>query len=271
MHHGDVVVVLGDRAPTELIELLFDAASVADGDGLLDRLRQHPHGDEPSLGVLVCHGDGFTVRIGADLLYRSDHVGYRSTVTGPVDLATADPIRVAIGPADMPIGPAADHPGLREGAWLGTGAWVDTGPTVGASPQQLEGVVCGTCAAFVHPRTLRCRRCATVLEPPRQAWTQPAVPVASLRMDDGTRHVLNGDVVVGRNPSGHERVRSGAAAPLVVTDSERSVSRSHAELLVQGWSVHLRDLVSEHVAIVVVRGHAEAPVSPANNLHRRRV
>jgi pSer/pThr/pTyr-binding forkhead associated (FHA) protein len=56
--------------------------------------------------------------------------------------------------------------------------------------------------------------------------------------------VLNGDVVVGRNPSGHERVRSGAAAPLVVTDSERSVSRSHAELLVQGWSVHLRDLGS---------------------------
>ena len=244
VHHGDVVVVLGDRAPTELIELLFDAASVADGDGLLDRLRQHPHGDEPSLGVLVCHGDGFTVRIGADLLYRSDHVGYRSTVSGPVDLATADPIRVAIGPADMPIGPAADHPGLREGAWLGTGAWVDTGPTVGASPQQLEGVVCGTCAAFVHPRTLRCRRCDTVLEPPRQAWTQPAVPVASLRMDDGTRHVLNGDVVVGRNPSGHERVQSGAAAPLVVTDSERSVSRSHAELLVQGWSVHLRDLGS---------------------------
>ena len=96
VHHGDVVVVLGDRAPTDLVELLFDAASVADGDGLLDRLRQHPHGDEPSLGVLVCHGDGFTVRIGADLLYRSDHVGYRSTVSGPVDLATADPIRVAI-------------------------------------------------------------------------------------------------------------------------------------------------------------------------------
>ena len=31
--------------------------------------------------------------------------------------------------------------------------------------------------------------------------------------------------------------------------------------------VHLRELVREHVAVVVVRGHAEAPVRPDHQLH----
>ena len=36
-------------------------------------------------------------------------------------------------------------------------------------------------------------------------------------------------------------------------------------------AVHLCDLIGEHVTVVVVRGHAEATIRPADDLHRRRV
>ena len=80
-------------------------------------------------------------------------------------------------------------------------------------------------------------------EPPAD---QPAVapPLGLLLFDDGTTFSLDGEVVVGREPDGDPRVASGDAQPLVVTDTERSVSRLHLRIVLQGGAVELIDLRS---------------------------
>lgn len=245
VHMNDAVVVVADSAPVALVAEVHGMAE-EDGDGkaLLQRLREHSHADEPSLGVVARTGDGWAVRIGADLVYRADHIGYRSTVAGPVDLVSPDPLRVSIGPPTMPTGPAASHPELLEGAWLGVGVWAETSVTVGRNDAIVDGVVCGGCGAFLHPLALECRRCQAPVVPPRAPQQQCALPVATLRFDDGSSRTLAGSVVIGREPRGHDDVVAGRAEPVVLSDSERSVSRAHAALLVRGWDVHLRDLGS---------------------------
>lgn len=245
VHMADTVVVVGDNAPVALVAEVHGMAGEGQaGLEILERLRTHRHADEPSLGVLTRTDDGWLVRIGAGLIYRADHIGYRSTVAGPVDLVTPEPLRVAVGPEHMPTGPAADHPELRDGAWLGLGAWVETSTTAGRNDGTVDGVVCEECGAFVHPLTLECRRCQQPLGSPRTPQQQSALPVATLRFDDGTTTTLAGSVVIGREPQGHEDVVKGLAEPLVLSDSERSVSRAHAALVVRGWDVYLRDLGS---------------------------
>src|SRR5207302_55535 len=71
-----------------------------------------------------------------------------------------------------------------------------------------------------------------------------APPLGLLLFDDGTTFSLDGEVVVGREPDGDPRVASGDAQPLVVTDTERSVSRLHLRIVLQGGAVELIDLRS---------------------------
>jgi hypothetical protein len=80
-------------------------------------------------------------------------------------------------------------------------------------------------------------------EPPAD---QPAVapPLGLLLFDDGTTFSLDSEVVVGREPETDSRVVSGEAQPLVITDTERSVSRLHLRIAVHGDRVELVDLRS---------------------------
>jgi hypothetical protein len=80
-------------------------------------------------------------------------------------------------------------------------------------------------------------------EPPAD---QPPVapPLGLLLFDDGTTFSLDGEVVVGREPETDVRVISGEAQPLVITDTERSVSRLHLRIAVHGDKVELLDLRS---------------------------
>jgi hypothetical protein len=65
-----------------------------------------------------------------------------------------------------------------------------------------------------------------------------------LLFDDGTTFSLDGEVVVGREPDSDSRVASGQAQPIVVTDTERSVSRLHLRIMVEGRRVEIVDLES---------------------------
>jgi hypothetical protein len=99
-------------------------------------------------------------------------------------------------------------------------------------------------------------------EPPAE---EPAVapPRGLLLFDDGTTFSLDGEVVVGREPDGDTRVASGEAQPLVVTDTERSVSRLHLRIELHGETVELIDLRSANgTAIRRPRESAWHPLTP---------
>ncbi|HEX6476958.1 MAG TPA: FHA domain-containing protein [Acidimicrobiales bacterium] len=99
-------------------------------------------------------------------------------------------------------------------------------------------------------------------EPPAD---QPAVapPLGLLLFDDGTTFSLDSEVVVGREPESDSRVASGEAQPLVITDTERSVSRLHLRIAVHGDKVELVDLRSAN-GTAVRRTHESAwhPLTP---------
>jgi len=99
-------------------------------------------------------------------------------------------------------------------------------------------------------------------EPPAD---QPAVapPLGLLLFDDGTTFSLDSEVVVGREPEGDSRVASGEAQPLVITDTERSVSRQHLRIAVHGDRVELVDLRSANgSAVRPPRESAWHPLTP---------
>jgi hypothetical protein len=99
-------------------------------------------------------------------------------------------------------------------------------------------------------------------EPPED---QPAVapPLGLLLFDDGTTFSLDGEVVVGREPDSDARVATGEAQPLVITDTERSVSRLHLRIAVHGGTVELVDLRSANgTAVRRPRQSAWHPLTP---------
>jgi hypothetical protein len=99
-------------------------------------------------------------------------------------------------------------------------------------------------------------------EPPVE---QPAVtpPRGLLLFDDGTTFSLDGEVVLGREPDGDARVASGEAQPLVITDTERSVSRLHLRIALRGDAVEVVDLRSANgTAIRRPRESGWQPLTP---------
>jgi hypothetical protein len=65
--------------------------------------------------------------------------------------------------------------------------------------------------------------------------------LGTLIFDDGTTFGLEFGYVIGREPETDPAIRDGGAHPLVVTDAERSVSRVHAEVRLDGWNTMVLD------------------------------
>jgi hypothetical protein len=65
--------------------------------------------------------------------------------------------------------------------------------------------------------------------------------LGTLIFDDGTTFGLEFGYILGREPEGDPAVRDGSSHPLVVTDAERSVSRVHAEVRLDGWNTLVLD------------------------------
>lgn len=62
-----------------------------------------------------------------------------------------------------------------------------------------------------------------------------------LVFDDGAAYTLDDNYVVGRAPHDDARVDDGDVRPLTIDDRSRTVSRVHADIVLEGWHVHLID------------------------------
>lgn len=121
----------------------------------------------------------------------------------------------------------------------------------------VKGVLCQN-GHFNHPEARYCsvdgvsmvHRTLTPVQRPR-----PTLGV--LVSDDGSVYSLDRDYLVGREPDGDEGVLSGELRPLHLEDVERSVSRVHAEIRLEGWDVTIADRDSANGTYVAARGETE--------------
>ena len=72
----------------------------------------------------------------------------------------------------------------------------------------------------------------------------PRPPLGALVLDDDSALELSADCVVGREPTLDPSVAAGEARPLCIIDAEKTVSRIHARVHLDGWRVFLIDLGS---------------------------
>lgn len=107
--------------------------------------------------------------------------------------------------------------------------------------EQVRGVYCKN-RHFNDPRVLFCSVCGINMvqqTPVLVNGSRP--PLGVIVLDDGSVFQLDSPYLLGRDPSGDERISSGDFRPLAIIDQSNQVSRVHARLEMRGWDVVLVD------------------------------
>ncbi len=110
-----------------------------------------------------------------------------------------------------------------------------------AHHEQVRGVYCKN-QHFNDPRVLFCGICGINMvqqTPVLVSGARP--PLGVIVLDDGAVFQLDTPYLLGRDPSGDERLATGAFRPLPIIDQSNEVSRVHARLELRGWDVVLVD------------------------------
>lgn len=147
--------------------------------------------------------------------------------------------------ADADVEPRQPLPTARD-LVPGT-SYVSAGPVI-------QGVYCPN-GHFDDPEAAFCAVCGismnqqTLVPGPGQ---RP--PLGVLLLDDGSVFQLDGDYVIGREPSLDASVAAGQARALRVTDESGIVSRVHAMVALDGWRVLVTDLGSANGTRVYLAG-----------------
>ncbi|WP_435768959.1 FHA domain-containing protein, partial [Nocardioides sp. SYSU DS0651] len=107
--------------------------------------------------------------------------------------------------------------------------------------EQVRGVYCKN-RHFNDPRVLFCGVCGINMVQQTPVLVEgPRPPLGVLVLDDGSVFQLDTPYLLGRDPSGDERIGSGEFRPLPIIDQSNQVSRVHARLELRGWDVVLVD------------------------------
>jgi len=115
---------------------------------------------------------------------------------------------------------------------------------VGGAAQSV--VLAVTCPAghANPPRTSECRVCRLPVAAEQQPRALARPPLGRLRLSNGEVHVLDRGFLLGRSPV----PRAAAAGPepnvLRLISRDGDVSRTHAEIRLEGWQVIVADLGS---------------------------
>jgi FHA domain len=117
---------------------------------------------------------------------------------------------------------------------------------VGARPHEppgpkVRGVICSR-GHFNDPAAPFCSVCGiSMVQRTLNLVEGPRPPLGVIVLDDGTTFTLDSDYVLGREPETDPAVVSGQARPLSLPDPDRTVSRVHAGLVIDGWNVKAVD------------------------------
>lgn len=223
--HGDVELTsrAGDRETR-----LERPASRAVLDGLIDRpfdrLTMGPSGrrlrvPDPRLdlraGVVAGGGIVLTVPEPAE---RAE----------PKSRAEPAPVRDAVLLGGPPVEPRAPLPVDAPVA----PSRPETGPLV-------RGIECKR-GHFNPPLALFCSACGMAMVHATHHTVQaPRPPLGRLILDDGSAFDLDADYMIGRQPRREPAVTEGRMRPLTLATDDRTVSRVHAAVRLDGWDVIL--------------------------------
>lgn len=106
----------------------------------------------------------------------------------------------------------------------------------------VQGVLCSR-GHFNDPRSRFCSSCGiSMVHQTQNLVPGPRPPLGVLVFEDGTTYSLSNNYVIGRQPEVSELVKGGSSLPLQLDDSERTISRAHAELRLEGWDVWFLNL-----------------------------
>lgn len=255
LHGRNALLVVRQGTDAALCERLAQLVEHQDGTALLAAARQASGHVPGPFAILTPVRAGWGALVGAGLELHAEHVGYRRHHLGPIEITLVAPLHLTVrlsgsGNGSPQPGPLSD--GRRT---TGDGVVVAAQPVLGAAPPLVGGVRCG-CGGFAHPLTILCPACGGSLAAPRVLQREPRPPVVRLVIDDGRAIPLNGDVVIGRRPGTDPDVVAGRLTPLTLNDPERTVSRIHAVLALDGWDLLLADRHAENGTAVKPAGVA---------------
>jgi hypothetical protein len=134
-----------------------------------------------------------------------------------------------------------------------------------AGPAQavVKGVFCKR-GHFNDPMVQFCTVCGINMVQQTPALVDgPRPPLGVLVFDDGSVFQLEADYVLGRQPEGAPEVVSGAARALRLEDTGGTVSRAHAMISLEDWTVRLSDHGSANGTYIAMPNSTDwQPVPP---------
>jgi catechol 2,3-dioxygenase-like lactoylglutathione lyase family enzyme len=105
----------------------------------------------------------------------------------------------------------------------------------------VEGILCSR-EHLSNPAAPYCSVCGiSLVHRTHNVVRGPRPPLGVLVFDDGSTYTLDHGYVLGRQPDDDPLVVRGERRPLVVDDPDRSVSRVHGEVVLDGWDVRVVD------------------------------
>ena len=133
----------------------------------------------------------------------------------------------------------------------------------GTAPAQVKGVFCKR-GHFNDPMVQFCTVCGINMVQQTPALVDgPRPPLGVLVFDDGSVFQLEQDYVLGRQPEQAPEVLSGRARPLRLEDTGGTVSRAHALIALEDWTVRLSDHGSANGTYIAMPNSPEwQPVPP---------
>jgi FHA domain len=134
---------------------------------------------------------------------------------------------------------------------------------VETSGPKVRGVICSR-GHFNDPAAPFCSVCGiSMVQRTLNLVEGPRPPLGVIVLDDGTTFTLDSDYVLGREPENDPAVVSGQARPLAMTDPDRTVSRVHAGLVIDGWNVKAVDRGSANGTFIAAPGEDDwVPLIP---------
>lgn len=144
-----------------------------------------------------------------------------------------------------------DAPTIRSAP--GTGA--PAAPVPGAAPAGTGPTVLARECPHGHvnpPTAGSCLTCGAELSGEPRPVPRPSL--GTMRLSTGPVYELDRNAIIGRQPSA-SRVQGAALPRMVQVPSESGdISRSHAEVRLEGWHVMLRDLFSTNGTVLIREG-----------------
>jgi len=181
-------------------------------------------------------------------------------------------------PVTHAVSPSAEPPPPSGAATLEVPAPASEHPTPdvtthrGALPQSEDEldrpVVLAVLCPAGHPsppHAGNCRTCGREI-PPQQPFPTPRPSLGVLRISSGGSVPLDRGVLLGRAPRVNEELPANQRPHLLrVGGPDRDISRNHAEIVLEGWHVLVRDLGSTNGTTVTLPGQEPVRLRPTED------